>query len=39
MLGVSKIPRSAPPRDCMELQGITAPHIVAAVRKALEAAR
>jgi len=35
MLGVSRIPRSASPRECMEMQGITAAHIIAAVRLAL----
>ena len=37
MLGVTTIPRSATPRECMETQGITADHIVAAVKKALAA--
>ncbi len=35
MLGVSRVPRSASPRECMEEQGITADHIIATVKKAL----
>jgi len=35
MLAVTKIPRSASPRECMDAAGITATHIVGAVRKAL----
>jgi transketolase len=35
MLGVTKIPRSAPPRDCMEMQGITSGHIYGAVKRSL----
>jgi transketolase len=38
MLGVSEIPRSASPRECMEMAGITASHIVAAVKKAIKPA-
>ncbi len=34
-LGVHQIPRSAPPVECMETQGITAKHIVEAVKKLL----
>lgn len=33
MLGVDRIPRSAPPKDCMRLQGITAADIAAAYRR------
>jgi transketolase len=35
MLGVNRIPRSASPRECMEMQDITANHIYVAVKRAL----
>ncbi|MBI4566284.1 MAG: transketolase [Planctomycetes bacterium] len=35
-LGVTRIPRSATPKECMDAQGITAPHIAAAVRRLLQ---
>lgn len=35
MLGVIRVPRSASPRECMEMQDITANHIFAAVKRAI----
>ena len=35
MLGVKRIPRSASPAECMEMQGLTANHILAAVKKSI----
>ncbi|HEU4339106.1 MAG TPA: transketolase C-terminal domain-containing protein, partial [Planctomycetota bacterium] len=39
MLGVSRIPRSASPRECMEMQDITANHILVAVKRAISRPR
>ena len=39
MLGVHRIPRSASPAECMEMQEITATHILAAVKKSISRPR
>src|SRR5688572_20326318 len=39
MLGVNRIPRSASPKECMEMQDITANHIYVAVKRALSRPR
>jgi transketolase len=35
MLGVNRVPRSASPRECMEMQDITANHVYVAVKRAI----